>query len=91
VTRHFRQMKTLHIIRDIENKLAQEVIDHESDKREVTVLLIQDGVLSKLQVAGDIFASVDDVEARGLNTPYKLIDYSSICQFIIEHDKVIVW
>jgi len=84
-------MKTLHIIRKAGDKLAQEVINHESDKSGVTVLLIQDGVLSSLQWAGDIYASVNDIEARGLNTSYKLVDYSSICQLIIDHDKVIVW
>ena len=84
-------MKTLHIIRNIDNELAQEVINYESDMRGVTVLLIQDGVFSSLQGAGDIYASVNDVEARGLNTSYKLVDYSSICQLIIDHDKVIVW
>ena len=83
--------KTLHIIRKAGDKLAQEVINHESDKSGVTVLLIQDGVFSSMQWAGDIYASVIDVEARGLNTSYKLVDYSSICQLIIDHDKVIVW
>jgi len=83
--------KTLHIIRKIGDKLAQEVIDHESAKGDVSVLLIQDGVLSSLYGAGDVYASVNDVEARGLNTSYKLVDYSTICQLIIDHEKVIVW
>ena len=84
-------MKTLHIIRNIDDKLAQEMIHHDSAKEDVAVLLIQDGVLSNLQVTGDIYASVNDVEARGLNTTYRLVDYSSICQLIIDHDRVIVW
>ena len=84
-------MKTLHIIRNINDKLAQEMIHHDSDKGSVSVLLIQDGVFSSLQWSGDIYASVNDVEARGLNTSYKLVDYSSICQLIIDHEKVIVW
>jgi len=83
--------KTLHIIRKIGDKLAQEVIDHESAKGDVSVLLIQDGVLSSLYGAGDVYASVNDVEARGLNTSFKLVDYSTICQLIIDHEKVIVW
>ena len=83
--------KTLHIIRKAGDKLAQEVIDHESAKGDVSVLLIQDGVLSSLYGAGDVYASVNDVEARGLNTTYKLVDYSTICQLIIDHEKVIVW
>ena len=84
-------MKTLHIIRKAGDKLAQEVIDHESAKGDVSVLLIQDGVLSRLYWPGDVYDSVSDVEARGLNTSYKLVDYSTICQLIIDHEKVIVW
>ncbi|OGW44827.1 MAG: hypothetical protein A2132_04055 [Nitrospirae bacterium RBG_16_43_11] len=84
-------VKTLHIIRNIDDKLAQEMIHHDSAKGSVSVLLIQDGVLSRLHGVGDIYASVYDVEARGLNTSYKLVDYSSICQLIIDHEKVIVW
>ena len=84
-------MKTLHIIRNIDNKLAQEVISHECAKGYVSVLLIQDGVLSSLHKPGDVYASVNDAEARGLNTSYKLVDYSSICQLILDHDKVVVW
>ncbi len=83
--------KTLHIIRKIGDKLAQEVINDESAKGDVSVLLIQDGVLSRLFRSGDVYASVSDVEARGLNTSYKLVDYSTICQLIIDHEKVIVW
>ncbi len=85
------QMKTLHIIRKAGDKLGQEVIDHESAKGDVSVLLIQDGVLSRLYWSGDVYASVSDVEARSLNTSYKLVDYSTICQLIIDHEKVIVW
>lgn len=84
-------MRTLHIIRKAGDKLAQEVIDHGSAKGDVSVLLIQDGVFSRLYWSGDVYASVNDVEARGLNTSCKLVDYSTICQLIIDHEKVIVW
>ena len=84
-------MKTLHIIRKVDDKLAQEVINHDSAKGDVSVLLIQDGVLSNMHGVYELYASVCDVEARGLNTSYKLVDYSSICQLIIDHEKVIVW
>ncbi|MEK6561277.1 MAG: DsrH/TusB family sulfur metabolism protein [Nitrospirota bacterium] len=84
-------MKTLHIIRKVDDKLAQEVINHDSAKGDVSVLLIQDGVLSNMHGVYEMYASVNDVEARGLNTSYKLVDYASICQLIIDHDKVIIW
>ncbi len=84
-------MKTLHIIRKIDDRLAKEVIERDSAKGDVSVLLIQDGVLSGLREAGNVFASVSDVEARGFNSSHKLVDYSSMCQLIIEHDRIIVW
>ncbi len=84
-------MKTLHIIRKADDRFAREVISHESTDGGVSVLLIQDGVLSGLQVCGDIFASVSDIEARSLSTTYKLVDYNSICRMIIDHDRVVVW
>lgn len=84
-------MKVLHIIRKNDDRLAQEMIEHDRTTGDMAVLLIQDGVLSRLKVGGEIYASVNDVEARGITAPYKLIDYPEICKLIIEHDKVVVW
>ena len=84
-------MKILHIIRRCGDNLAQEIIDYNRSVGEVSILLIQDGVFSKLNGDDRIFASVNDVEARGITVPYKLIDYPAICQLIVEHDKVVVW
>lgn len=84
-------MKVLHVIRREEDRLVEEIIDHDRTMSEVSVLLIQDGVLSKLKGDSEIFASINDVLARGISVPYKLIDYPAICQLIIEHDRVVVW
>lgn len=84
-------MKVLHILRREEDHWVQEVIDHERGRGEVSLLLIQDGVLSKLKGDGEIFASINDVLARGITVPYKLVDYPAICQLIVEHDKVVSW
>ena len=84
-------MKVLHIIRRNDDRLAQEMIEHDRADCNVSVILIQDGVLSRLHVGGDIYASVNDVEARGIHTLCKLVDYPEICKLIIEHDKVVVW
>ena len=84
-------MKVLYIIRRECDQLTQEIMDHNRTAGEVSVLLIQDGVLAKLKGDGDILASVNDVEARGIRVPHKLVDYPAICQLIVEHDKVIVW
>ena len=84
-------MKVLHIIRREWDQLTQEIMNHNRAAGEVSVLLVQDGVLAKLNGDGEIFASINDVEARGICVPHKLVDYPAICQLIIEHDKVIVW
>lgn len=84
-------MKILHIIRREEDNLILEFIDHDRTEGEVSILLIQDGVLSGFKSNGEVFASINDVLARGINVQYKLIDYPSMCQLIVEHDKVIVW
>ena len=84
-------MKILHILRREEDQLVREIIEHDKTGKDVSVLLIQDGVLSKLREEDSVFASVNDVEARGLNVKCNLVDYPAICKLIIEHDKVIVW
>ncbi len=84
-------MKILHILRREEDQLVREIIEHDKTGENLSVLLIQDGVLSKLREEDSVFASVNDVEARGLHVNCNLVDYPAICKLIIEHDKVIVW
>ena len=84
-------MKILHIIRRCGDQLAQEITDYSRTAGDVSILLIQDGVLSNLKGDDRIFASVNDVEARGISVRYELVDYPEICQLIVEHDKVVVW
>jgi len=86
-------MKVLHIIRGVDEKTPLDIIEYEADRHDVTVLLIQDGVLytdiksSKYR----IYASADDVMARGVDVPFRRVDYNRICDMIIENDKVVVW
>lgn len=84
-------MKVLHIIRREEDQLVREIIEQDMTVRDASILLIQDGVLSRFSDTAKVFASVNDVEARGINVSYDLVDYPAICQLILEYDKVIVW
>lgn len=86
-------MKVLHIIRREEDQLVRGIIEYDMTVRDASILLIQDGVLSRFKFRDEakVFASVNDVEARGINVYYNLVDYPAICQLILEHDKVIVW
>ena len=84
-------MKVLHIIRREADPMVQEIIDQYRTKCDVSILLIQDGVLAKLENRGEIYASINDVRARGGDVSYKLVDYPAICEMVIGHDKVVVW
>ena len=84
-------MKVLHIIRRAGDPLVQEIIDQYRTKGDVSILLIQDGVLARLENQGEIYASINDVRARGVDVSYKLVDYPAMCEMMIGHDKVVVW
>lgn len=71
-------------------------------ERKVILLLIHDGVLTQAnslkeavsatgERALEVFALKDDVEARGINVPYPLLDYEGMLRLIFESDKVITW
>lgn len=84
-------MKILHILKKEEDQFVKGVIEHDRTLKDVSILLIQDGVLSKFREDKNVFASVNDVEARGLNVSCNLVDYPAICRLIVKHDKVIIW
>ncbi|MBI5166845.1 MAG: hypothetical protein HY998_03755 [candidate division NC10 bacterium] len=84
-------MKILHIIRDPREQLALEVARYQADSREVSLLLIQDGVLADLMLDLPVYALTDDMEARGIQGRYLLVSYPEVVRLIFEHDKVIIW
>lgn len=84
-------MKTLHVIRDPKDTMSLEVAGFEKGLNGVGVLLIQDGVLSKIGLPVEIYACEEDVRARGIETGYKLVDYDRICGLILEYERAIVW
>jgi hypothetical protein len=63
-------MKTLHILRKRNDRLAEETIRLEGGSAKeghlVTVLLIQDAVLGKPAVPAPIYVNIQDLQARGV-------------------------
>ncbi len=84
-------MKTLHILRKAEDRLAMEAIRNERQQRAVAVLLLQDGVLAKGDFPDETYACREDLDARGIQSPYRAADYDAIARLIAEHDRVITW
>lgn len=83
-------MKILHIIRDPRDPLPLGVVKASGQESEVSILLLQDGVLA--QVSGErVYACAEDVRARGVFPPYQTVDYEGIVDLICTHDRVICW
>lgn len=82
-------MGTLHIITDPNDRLPLKVAEQDGGSS-TTILLLQDGVFVQEQ-QGEVYACADDVRARGVVSPYPLVDYDGIVDLILRHDKVICW
>lgn len=68
-----------------------EAIRNEQQQRAVAVLLLQDGVLTKGNFGNETYACQEDLDARGINSPHRAVDYDAIARLIAEHDRVITW
>ncbi len=88
-------MKTLHILRKRKDTFAEAAICSEATfggkARDVTVLLIQDAVLGSPDLSVPVYVNKQDLQARGAERDYPVIDYDQICQMILDHDRTIVW
>ena len=84
-------MKSLHIVRKADDRLAMEAIQNEERQRPVALLLLQDGVLAKGRFPDETYACQEDLTARGIESRYKPIDYDAIAQLIAEYDRVVTW
>ena len=83
-------MGVLHLIRRPTDRLAFETAIRQG--REATVLLIQDGVRAAApEGVGAVYASADDVQARGVNTTCPMVDAAKIGELIVGHERVLVW
>lgn len=84
-------MKILHIIRDLNDERALQTARSHADKHQVTLLLLQDAVLSQLEWPNEVFACRDDVEARGGRPGFKEVGYREIVRMTFDHDRVVMW
>lgn len=84
-------MKILHMVREIDDKRAFETARAHAAEHEVTLVLLQDAVLSRFPWDGEVYASREDLEARGLKTGAKELEYGELIGMIFGHDRVIMW
>jgi len=84
-------MKTLHVIRKTTDPLAMEAIRSERGRREIGVLLLQDGVLARGAFPDATYVCEEDLAARGIKSPYRVVDYEAIARLMAEYDRVTTW
>ena len=85
-------MKILHIIRHMGDSRALDTARaHQRQGHQVTLLLMQDAVLSRVRFAGEVVACQEDVSARTGRTRLSTVDYDGIVRMVFEHDRVISW
>ncbi len=84
-------MKTLHILRKINDPLALKVIADGLLNDSVALLLIQDGVLAKGNFPEETYVCEEDLTARSAESPYFLINYAGIARLVIECERIITW
>ncbi len=84
-------MKTLHILRKINDPFAIAAIADEIKKRPTALLLIQDGVLTREMFSEETYVCQEDLSARGAESPHLLINYAGIARLITECGRVIIW
>lgn len=86
-------MKTLHILRNISDNFVEEVIEKRSGiDEELGVLLLHDAVLSRFDPENvKMYACIEDVTARGIESSLELLNYNQIVELMFEYDQVICW
>ncbi|MDO8688927.1 MAG: hypothetical protein Q7R39_02775 [Dehalococcoidia bacterium] len=84
-------MKILHVIREIDDKRAFETARAHAAEHQVTLVLLQDAVLSRFPWDGEVCAGREDLEARGGRTGVREVEYRELVGMIFGHDRVIMW
>lgn len=86
-------MKTLHVIKDPEERWAWEAAA--ADRRaghEPAVLLWQDGVLARRGTDLPVYASLLDLQARGIErVEAKIVSDREIVDLFVAVDRVTTW
>jgi len=81
----------LHIVRRRADALAAAMIADQGRRGPVGVVLVEDGVLANIPPGPSVWANADDVTARGITTPHRLIGYDEMAELVVAASRVTVW
>jgi sulfur transfer complex TusBCD TusB component (DsrH family) len=89
--RDAEQAKTLHILRNLKDESAWELITIQRQLQPVAVLLMHDAVLAPPPLEVPMYACEADVLARGISSSLPLLTYDQIIEMVFACERVMVW
>lgn len=81
----------LHILRQLQDESAWEIIQAQRGSQSMAVLLMHDAVLAPPPLEVPMYACDADVQARGLSSALPLLTYDQIIDLIFACKRVMVW
>jgi sulfur transfer complex TusBCD TusB component (DsrH family) len=81
----------LHILRQLKDESAWQIIQAQRPSQSVTVLLMHDAVLAPPPLEVPMYACDADVHARGITSALPLLTYDQIVELIFACERVMVW
>ncbi|MBI1819446.1 MAG: hypothetical protein HYR81_03875 [Nitrospirae bacterium] len=85
-------MKTLHIIRNINDELARTMMDSAPERKGNAIVLMHDAVYEEFQAGSmKIYACEEDLQSRQIERPYQKVSHDEIARLVLEYDRAIVW
>jgi ABC-type uncharacterized transport system ATPase subunit len=84
-------MRFLHILRSSPDRWTMEIIARHVECFDVTIILIQDAVMTEEKLPGRVFILDDGNSIRKGHVDGIKIGYSYMVKAIFEHDRVILW
>lgn len=86
-------VRFLHIIKDPKETWAWGVAEAQAEAgHEVAIILWQDSILTDRETSLPLYATVADLEARGVPVGrFKAVDYRDVVELIFQYDRVTCW
>lgn len=81
----------LHILRNLKDESAWQIIQAQRTSQRVVVLLMHDAVLAPPPLDVPMYACAADVQARGISPSLPQLTYDQIVELIFASARVMVW
>ena len=81
--------KLLYLVKDSEGVRRDTLVPDQSSEAEVTVVLVQDGVMLTHVPVHRVYALSDDAATRHITSSYPVVSYADLLRMMFDADAVI--